>query len=49
MTTIYLIRHAEYLNPRNIAVFRLPGHSLSEYGRTQMSGVAELLMDKNEN
>lgn len=46
-TNIYLIRHGEVYNPRQILYGRLPRFGLSEKGRAQIEKTAEFLSDKN--
>ncbi len=46
MKTIYLVRHAEYENPNNILVGRLPV-KLSEAGKQQAQKLATFFKDKN--
>jgi len=47
MTIIYLLRHGQYQNQKNIAPFRLPGFPLTKLGREQIDKVADFLKDKN--
>lgn len=46
MTTIYLVRHGEYANPRNIIPGRLPVE-LNEAGQAQLARARDYLRDKN--
>lgn len=46
MTTIYLIRHGAYENPKKILHLRLPGFPLSEIGKRQAAAVAKFFKDK---
>ena len=46
MTTIYLLRHGEYQNPKNVAPFRLSGFSLSKTGKKQAEETAAYLTNK---
>lgn len=48
MTTIvYLVRHGEVHNPKQILYGRLPKFGLSEKGKSQIQKTAEFLSDKN--
>ena len=47
MTTIYLLRHGDYQNPKKLTPFRLPGFPLSSQGKKQASQIAKLLKTKN--
>ena len=47
--TIYLVRHGEVYNPRNIIYGNLPGYSLSKNGILQIQNVADQLFDKTNN
>lgn len=42
-TTIYLLRHGEYANPKAIAPYRLPGFHLSQKGIADVTRVAQTL------
>lgn len=46
MSTIYLVRHAQYENPRDILVGRLPV-PLSEVGKAEAQTLASFFSDKN--
>lgn len=46
MTTIYIVRHGEYENPKYLYPGSLPGYPLSENGRAQVKKLSELLRDK---
>lgn len=46
MRSIYLVRHGDYANPRNIMLGRLPVE-LSESGWKQAENIAKFLADKN--
>ncbi|MBU1967153.1 histidine phosphatase family protein [Patescibacteria group bacterium] len=46
MKTFYLVRHAQYSNPRNILVGRLPVE-LSEEGKEEANKLALFFVDKN--
>ncbi len=48
MQSVYLVRHGEYSNPRNILAGRLPVE-LSEIGITQAEKLREFFKDKNIN
>lgn len=45
-TTVYLIRHGAYENPKKILHLRLPGFPLSEIGKKQAAASAKFLKDK---
>lgn len=45
LTTIYLCRHGEVHNPKNIVYGRLPGHGLSTQGKKEAEALAQYLMD----
>lgn len=45
-TTIYLLRHAAYENPKKISPGRLPGYGLSVLGKQQASQLAEFFSKK---
>lgn len=45
-TTIYLIRHGAYENPKKILHLRLPGFPLSEMGRRQAQAAATFFADR---
>jgi len=45
-TKIYLIRHGEIDNPRDVYYGRLPGFQLSEEGRAQVGQLVEILRSK---
>jgi len=47
MTTIFLQRHVNYSNPRNIMPFRMPNIALSDEGKKQVESLAEFYKDKN--
>ena len=47
--SIYLVRHGEVYNPRNIIYGNLPGYSLSKNGILQIQNVADQLFDKTNN
>lgn len=47
MTTIYLIRHGEVLNPKKIMYGRLPGFGLSETGKKEIVQTAFFLKKKH--
>ena len=40
-TTIYLIRHCSYQNPKDIMTFRLPGYALNSQGRQEAQKIAD--------
>lgn len=42
-SVIYLIRHGEYANPKQIAPYRLPGFHLTENGKQEVSRLSEQL------
>lgn len=44
-TTIYLLRHGEYANPKAIAPYRLPGFYLSAKGVADVEAMARKLAD----
>lgn len=46
MTTIYLVRHGQVYNPKNILTGRLPGFRLSEKGIKQIRQTAEFLVNR---
>lgn len=46
MKTFYLVRHAQYANPRKILVGRLPVE-LSQEGRKEAQKLADFFVDKN--
>ncbi len=46
ITIVYLIRHADYENPKNIFHGRLPGFPLSKEGKVQAQKLVTLLKDK---
>ncbi len=45
-TNIYLVRHGEVYNPKQIVYGRLPRFGLSEKGRVEIEKTAEFLSDK---
>lgn len=45
-TTVYLLRHAAYENPKKISPGRLPGYGLSVLGKQQASRLAEFFSKK---
>ena len=47
--SIYLVRHGEVYNPRNIIYGNLPGYSLSKNGILQIQNVADQLFDITNN
>lgn len=47
MTTIYFVRHGEYINPDNIVPWRLPHFPLSEEGIKNINKDANYFIDKN--
>lgn len=49
ITTIYLVRHGEVLNPKKIIYGRLPGFKLTEKGINQIKKTAEFLKEKEIN
>lgn len=46
-TSIYLLRHGEVHNPKDIVYGRLPRYGLSEKGKKQIAQSAHYLADKN--
>jgi broad specificity phosphatase PhoE len=46
-TTVHLLRHGEVDNPRGILYGRLPGHHLSELGRTMAETAAKALAERD--
>jgi broad specificity phosphatase PhoE len=44
-TVVHLVRHGEVHNPDGLFYGRLPGYSLSEFGRTQTRIIAQTLAD----
>lgn len=46
MTTVYLIRHGAYENPKKILHLRLPGFPLSQLGKKQAEGAASYFAKK---
>lgn len=47
MTTIYLLRHGEYVSPNHIVPYRLSGFHLSQKGITDVIHVAKTLASKS--
>ncbi|MBL7159755.1 histidine phosphatase family protein, partial [Candidatus Microgenomates bacterium] len=45
-TTIYLVRHCEYENPRRVVPGRLPGFPLSAEGKENAKLLANYFKDK---
>lgn len=48
-TTVYLLRHGEYENPKNVNPGRLPGFHLSPVGKKQAERLAEIFSKKSIN
>lgn len=47
MLTVYLVRHGQYVNPKNILPLRLDGYPLSSGGIKQIEELSNYFIDKN--
>lgn len=46
-TTIYLLRHGRFVNPKQVVKARLPGFPLSDIGREEIKEIAKFLAEKD--
>ncbi len=47
-TTIYLVRHVTYQNPKQIMTFRLPGYALNSQGRQEAQKIADFFKKNSQ-